>query len=109
LLLSSIDRRLLTPLVSLELQDLSTIVDDHQSYPTTVERHHPTPFAPPHRRHIAPVRLCPLLLARHLPCGPLEISGNTSRLFQPAAYGRPSRPMGCSLGPVFGPVLCPGI
>jgi hypothetical protein len=35
------------------------------------------PFAPPHRRPAVPVRPCPLLLARHLPRDPLEISGNT--------------------------------
>jgi hypothetical protein len=37
LLRSSIDRRLLTPRVSLELQDPSTLVDDHRSYPAAVE------------------------------------------------------------------------
>jgi hypothetical protein len=36
-----------------------------------------TPFAPPHCRHVVPMRPCFLLLAWHLPCGPLEISGNT--------------------------------
>ncbi len=43
----------------------------------TDERHRPMPFAPPHHRPAVPVRPCPLLLARHLPRDPLEISGNT--------------------------------
>jgi hypothetical protein len=73
---SLIGHRLLTPLVSLELQDLSTLVDDHQSYLAAIERRRPTPFAPPHRRRTVSVRPCPVLLARHLPCGTLEISGN---------------------------------
>jgi hypothetical protein len=84
----------------------------------------PTPFAPPHRRPAVPVHPYPLLLARHLPCGPLEISGNTllppshrraaqavcpaglgcQAVAQPAfrstTRGRPPRPVGYSLRPV---------
>jgi hypothetical protein len=44
---------------------------------TTTERRHPIPFEPPHRRHTVPMHPCPLLLAQHLPCAPLEISANT--------------------------------
>jgi hypothetical protein len=73
---SLIGHRLLTPLVSLELQDLSTLVDDHQSYLAAIERRRPTLFAPPHHRRTVSVRPCPVLLARHLPCVTLEISGN---------------------------------
>jgi hypothetical protein len=65
------------PLVSLELQDPSTLVHDHWSYPTTVEHHRPTPFAPPHRWPTVLVCPCPLLLAWHLLFDLLEISGNT--------------------------------
>jgi hypothetical protein len=56
--------------------------------PPELPRRRPTPFAPPHCRHTVLVRLCPLLLARHLPCAPLEISGNTLR----PASAPPCRP-----------------
>jgi hypothetical protein len=137
-----------------------TAVATHRSPLPADECCCPTPFAPPHRRPAIPVRPCPLLLARHLPRDPLEISGNTlspsshrratgegptalSRVqsarddradsraaralqqathtgcptglgcqavaqpaFRPTAHGRSTRPMGYSLGPVSGPVLC---
>jgi hypothetical protein len=56
---------------------LPALSGDHWSLLPTDERHRPTPFALPHRRPTIPVRPCPLLLARHLPRDPLEISGNT--------------------------------
>jgi hypothetical protein len=87
------------------------LVDNHRSYPATIDHRRPTPFAPPHRRHAILVRPCSLLLSRHLPYGPLKISGNT---LPPSSHRRATGeravfPVGYSLGPVFGLVLCPGI
>jgi hypothetical protein len=64
-------------LASPELQDLITPAGDHRSPLPADKRRRPMPFAPPHRRPVVLVRPCPLLLAQHLPCDPLEISGNT--------------------------------
>jgi hypothetical protein len=64
------------PLASLVLQDATPAVATHRSPLPTDERHRSTLFAPPHHRPTVPVRPCPLLLARHLPRDPLEISGN---------------------------------
>jgi hypothetical protein len=65
------------PLASPVLQDPTPVIATHRSPLPTDERHRPTPFAPPHRRPAVPVHPCPLLLARHLPRDPLEVSGNT--------------------------------
>jgi hypothetical protein len=59
------------------LQDPTPTVATHRSPLPTDEHRRPTPFAPPHRRPAVLVRPCPLLLTRHLPRDPLEISGNT--------------------------------
>jgi hypothetical protein len=64
-------------LASPELQGFITPTGDRRSPLPTDERRRPLPFAPPHRRPAIPVRPCPLLLARHLPRDPLEISGST--------------------------------
>jgi hypothetical protein len=60
-----------------ELQDFITPTSDHRSPLPADEHRRPTPLVPPHRRPAVSVRPCPLLLARHLPHDPLEITGNT--------------------------------
>jgi hypothetical protein len=59
------------------LQDPTPTVTTHRSPLPTDERCRSTSFVPPHHRPAVPVRPCPLLLARHLPRDPLEVSGNT--------------------------------